>query len=203
MTKAKKSGIGISRKEEHHGGSIRTSVSAKLPSENFVSRQVLVHRESNRKYYRKNRKKILAIRREYWKKNKEKMKIYHKKYMQKTNYRTIWQREKRKTSVFFVLRERLVNRVRKTLNYYTKTGKILNSIKYGLDYKAMIKKLIPLPFPKEDLRNWHIDHIIPVSSFDLTNPEEVKKAFAPENLQWLPAKENISKGGINRLKKET
>jgi len=40
---------------------------------------------------------------------------------------------------------------------------------------------------------WHIDHIIPISSFDLTDPEEQKKCFHFSNLQPLWWNENINK----------
>lgn len=40
---------------------------------------------------------------------------------------------------------------------------------------------------------WHVDHIIPCSSFDLTNPEEQKKCFHFTNLQPLTAVDNMRK----------
>ena len=40
---------------------------------------------------------------------------------------------------------------------------------------------------------WHIDHIKPCSSFDLTDPSQQKKCFNYKNLQPLWAKDNFKK----------
>lgn len=43
---------------------------------------------------------------------------------------------------------------------------------------------------------WHIDHIRPCASFDLTKSEEQKRCFHYTNLQPLWAKPNRSKGSF-------
>jgi len=45
------------------------------------------------------------------------------------------------------------------------------------------------------LYGWHIDHILPCSSFDMTIIDNQKKCFNYKNLQPLWATENLSKGG--------
>lgn len=41
---------------------------------------------------------------------------------------------------------------------------------------------------------WHADHIRPISSFDLTDPEQVARCFSWRNMQPLWAFDNLSKG---------
>lgn len=63
----------------------------------------------------------------------------------------------------------------------------------------------------ENLGSWHIDHIVPCSYFDLSDPEQQKICFNFRNLQPLWAKDNIIKSNklpenyqqiINNIKKE-
>lgn len=44
------------------------------------------------------------------------------------------------------------------------------------------------------INTWHIDHILPCSSFDLTNSEKQKACFHYTNTQPLLAQDNIDKG---------
>jgi hypothetical protein len=41
---------------------------------------------------------------------------------------------------------------------------------------------------------WHVDHIRPCASFDLTDPAQQRECFHFSNLQPLFAAENLAKG---------
>jgi hypothetical protein len=45
------------------------------------------------------------------------------------------------------------------------------------------------------LRGWHFDHVVPLSSFDLSSEEQLRKACHYTNVQPLWAADNIRKGG--------
>ena len=150
-------------------------------------------REENKKWREDNKEKRREYMKKYYQNNKDKLKKYIKKNKEKINK---WGREyiknKKKTDKNYKIRCNLRKSVWTALRNFTKTGKVKPSKKYGIDWKKVINHLKPFP---EDLSKYHIDHIKPLCSFDLTNPEEIKKAFAPENHQWLTIQDNLIKGG--------
>ena len=112
----------------------------------------------------------------------------------KRGWARMYRLQKIKNNHKLFIMERLRSRFNQAIRNYTIYGKIKSIDKYNLCYADIIEKLFPLPFPIEDRKMWHIDHIRPLSSFDLDNEDEVRRAFSPENLQWLPAHDNLSKG---------
>ncbi len=134
----------------------------------------IIAKEQNEKYLERARKNalkrynLLKNNPTYKYKRNERYKIYHK--------------NRREKDINFAIAVRLRNLLYQSLKDYTKKGKAFSSKKYGIDFNKIIEHL--KPFPKE-INKWHIDHIRPLSSFNLENPEEIKKAFAPENHQWL------------------
>lgn len=167
-------------------------------------------REYQRKYMREYIKKpeVKAKRKKYEEEHKEERRLYRKEYNQreevkqrvKENYQTnpkIKKRKReyiakrRKENINIKLRDRLRASIRGRLKRYYEDGKIPISTNKDIDYKKIIEYLTPFP---ENIEEYHIDHIIPLVSFDLTNPEEFKKATASSNHQWLLIKDNLSKG---------
>ncbi len=160
-------------------------------------------------YYQKNKLKLAKYKKEYCKKNSVKIKEYHQKYYQlnkerKKKYRReytqrdeiklyINQRDRiRKREDFnYNIKIRLRHLLQKAMKNYSKTGKVMSSKKYEIDYNAIIEYL--KPFPK-DISQYHIDHIIPLSMWDFNNPEYIRKAFLAENHQWLTVNQNRWKG---------
>jgi len=98
--------------------------------------------------------------------------------------------KKRKEDYKFYILTNLRNSVRSAFNKYSKTGKIINSSSYGINYKKIIEHLGNCP---GESKEYHIDHIIPLSAFDLNDQIHIKAAFSPENHQWLKIEDNLKK----------
>ena len=124
----------------------------------------------------------------YRKENAEKIKEYYHTIKEK---RKLYRSSRYKTDAKYKISTLIRGSFKQAFDIYTKNGKIKTIKEYGIDIKAIIEKLGK---PPQDGRQYHIDHIFPVSAFDLTNPEHIKLCWHPDNLRWLEASENMSKG---------
>ncbi len=141
-------------------------------------------RETRQKYSKENgkeyrqRPEVIQRRKDYYQDNKEKIIRYINEYI----------KQRIRTDKEYYLTHKLRNQVRKALMNYSKTGKIMSSKEYCIDYKAIIEHLKPFP---ENIRDYDIHHIKQLVTFNFinedgsTNLKEVRKAFTPENLILL------------------
>ena len=161
-------------------------------------------KEYNKKYYQKNKNKI-DERTKKWIKNNRKQynecmkKSYYKHRKKRIKIKTKYNLKKYKTDINYNLKGRLRTRLSIALRGNTKSKKTIELL--GVPHMDFFKTWIECKFKEgmtwENRSLWHIDHIIPCSSFDLTKPEEQAKCFHYTNLQPLWASENLSKG--NRI----
>ena len=174
-----------------------------------------------RDYYYKNKQ----VRINYLDKNKEKIKKKLKKYREINKERIKkYQNEnkeiisKNKSCWYYKNKEKIIKRVVKNKrrrynedpNFrlsecmhssfrkaFKKDGakKSKKLEEYGIDIKAIVEHLGEKPEG-----DYHIDHIFPVSAFDMNDEEHIKLCWHPDNLQWLEASKNISKSNKYDIK---
>jgi hypothetical protein len=171
-------------------------------------RDPIKKKEYNERYYSKNKDKIKKRLKEWYLENKEKRKERYKENSRMNYYKDkkkkmarvmAYQKIKNKTDINWILRKRLRGRLQKALKGIIKSKRTMELL--GVPHLDFLKAWLQSQFKEgmtwENRHLWHIDHIIPCSSFDLTKPEEQAKCFHYTNLQPLWASENLSKG--NRI----
>ena len=125
---------------------------------------------------------------EYRIKNKEKIR-------QTTN---AWKRNKIKTDLNFKLKQNIKTRIIAVLKGTSKSENTIKLLGCSIDKFIMY---LEAQFWKDERidwitygpRGWHLDHIRPCASFDLTDPEQQKICFHYTNMQPLWWEDNIAK----------
>lgn len=158
--------------------------------------------ESSRQRYNSDIENQRAIRKEWSRNNKEKKKeidrLYQKKNKDKINNQ---KREKNKIrrhtdtnyKLSLTLRRRInlaIKRQQRAGSAVRDLGCTIPELKQHLESKFQIG----MTWENWSVHGWHIDHIIPLASFDLTDRGQFLKACHYTNLQPLWAKDNLSKG---------
>jgi len=137
--------------------------------------------EQKKEYRKNNKEKILEKQKEYYENNKEKISEY--------------QRERRQNDPVFRMIDNYRRRTRKA---YTEGIKSKGTMELlgctGIELKEYLEKQFQPGMTHENYGEWHIDHIRPIASFDLSDPKQEQACFHYTNLQPLWAQHNLSKG---------
>jgi hypothetical protein len=158
------------------------------------------NKEKVLEYRAKNKEKKSKQVKEYRAKNiekiKERMRLYRIRVKERTNEQV---KERRKNDIQFKIKSILRCRLRYALKPQNgiKTKKTLELI--GCSWQEAMDHIQSqfkegMTWENHGYKGWHIDHIIPCASFDLSDPEQQKKCFHYTNLQPLWWYENLSKG---------
>lgn len=161
------------------------------------------YKNANKKYYQKNKEALADYRKKYEKENSEKIAEKRRKYYQKNKERINKRQKKYGKMKYYSNPEfRLASKVRSRVKNYVRKNKISKKEKthkyLGCTYR-FFKDYIESKFT--DGMNWerllrgeiHVDHIRPISSFNLLDENEIKKAFHYTNCQPLWARDNLKK----------
>lgn len=138
-------------------------------------------RSKNSKYYSSQCKSCCSL---YQVENREKI----------SDYMNHYRKERRKTDINFKLTCILRTRLCMAIRTDQKSGSAVKDLGCSVTFlKKYIESLFSNGMTWENYGEWHIDHKIPLSSLDLSNPFEFKKACHYTNLQPLWAIDNIRK----------
>lgn len=165
-------------------------------------------------YYYKNRDKCLADTRQYYSENKEKhlttVRSYQKKNKSKciANAKKWYSNNKEKAHTCERIRfennlqYKLVKTQRSRVSTALKSQKAIKNqttlTLLGCTLNELKKHLESLWLPGMSWENyshkgWHVDHIKPCNTFDLTDPVQQKECFHYSNLRPLWAVDNLSR----------
>ena len=113
------------------------------------------------------------------------------------NVQRLWERGQLATNVQYRLRKQLRIRLNGALRGQAKRGSAVSEL--GCSVAELVSYLeglwtIGMTWESYGSGGWHIDHIVPLASFDLTDPDQLAKACHYTNLQPLWWMDNLVKG---------
>jgi hypothetical protein len=151
----------------------------------YQQKNKLARAKHAREYYLRTKKHHALVARIYNKKNKIKLRKHQTKYT----------RERKHKNVIFKLTSSLRTRLYIALKHNSKVGSAVRDLGCTIEF---FKKYISKKFyGKMTWKNWgpywHLDHIVPLWKFDLTNRKQLLKAFHYTNYQPLTVKAHRSK----------
>ena len=154
-------------------------------------------RQEQRKIYYQNNKEIIKENAKiYFQENKERYKklareIYRPRELERNKI-------KRKNDLQYQTKIRLQDRISKAFknakaSKHYKTKELLGCTIHEAKLYIESKWLPGMNWDNYGLYGWHIDHIIPINTFNLKDPIQQKQCFHYTNLRPLWAKDNQSR----------
>jgi len=157
------------------------------------------YREKNKNEI--NRKKRLRYRQFGKSKGKKIINFSIKKYIKSEQKRKLNKRkyvsERRKKDINFKILNNLRARINSAIKKFKKSYKTKELVGLSInELKNHIESQFKegMSWENYGIKGWHIDHIKPCSSFDLTDIKQQKQCFCYTNLQPLWWWENLEKG---------
>ena len=152
--------------------------------------------EYDKNYYLINKEKILSRKKEYYLENRDSI-LDKAKENQKKNLKSISEKRKKRKSEDKLFKLITSLRCRTSQAFKNKGYRKKSKIKEILGAEIeLVKEYIGFRFSDgmnwDNHGEWHIDHIIPLSSAN--TEEELRKLCHYTNLQPLWASDNLSKG---------
>ena len=145
----------------------------------------------NRTYRQENREKVCAQKKEYYENNKATIKQYHANNKDKRN---AYKRERFASDAVFRIVESLRSRIHDVLRNVNKKH---SSKLIGCCRDDLVQWLGFQFTPEYTWANygtsWQMDHVIPISFFDMSSLPERNYAFHWTNIRPLNTKANLSK----------
>lgn len=145
-------------------------------------------KQKHKEYYFSNKKEIRQKQKQYYVSHKQEIRQHNNQY----------QYNRSKIDIQYKLRKSVRHRLYLARKNNQKAGSAVRDLGCTiLELKIYIESKFQPGMSWDNWCNngWHIDHIIPLDSLDLTDREQLLKACHYTNLQPLWAKDNISKGG--------
>lgn len=132
--------------------------------------------------------------------NKEKVNNHNIKWQKEnkehySSYCKIKHKERYSNDVNYKIKHNLRTRLNSAIKNGQKTGSAVSDLGCSIEeLKQHLESMFEPDMSWNNYGEWHIDHIKPLSKFDLTDCQEVKQACHYSNLQPLWAKDNLIKG---------
>ncbi len=141
--------------------------------------------------YVKNKDKI---KQRNFKRKDQRSEVFSKWSKANREKRNEYQRARRQQPEH-AIRNNLASRMSKAISRGFKSAKTESLVGCPFnELKSYLEKQFTKGMNWENYGDWHIDHIRPCCSFDLTDPEQQRQCFHYTNLQPLWAADNFSKG---------